>query len=126
MKTHDFMPTIILGINGGQIDHIINNINIFMQGTNNVFIDNDVIGYILDISNIFSLPIGTKISIIGMPYCPLSSQGLKWELKDYETAFPGQNSCFNRVSNKPVNLIVHEGKALLMVYTTAVEDAGLL
>ncbi|MBQ9335143.1 MAG: thiamine diphosphokinase [Alphaproteobacteria bacterium] len=125
MTKHDLMPMIILGVNGGHIDHIINNINIFMQGTNNVFIADDVIGYILDSSNIFSLPLGTKVSIIGIPYCRLSSQGLKWELADFETAFPGQNSCFNRVSDEPVRLKVHEGKALLMVYATEVTDAGL-
>ena len=125
MTMHDLMPSIILGINGGHIDHIINNINIFMQGTDNVFITNDIIGYILDADDIFSFPIGTKISIIGMQYCRISSRGLKWELADFEMEFPGQNSCFNRVSNQPVNLTVHEGKALLMVYTTEVKDAGL-
>lgn len=126
LETHDLLPTIICGIAGGYIDHTINNISIFMQTEKNLFVTDAIIGYKVQDIATYDFPIGTKISIIGMPECVITSKGLKWELQKYVTKFPGQNSCFNRVISTPITLIPHSGAALLLVYTKKISDAGLL
>lgn len=127
MVKNYLLPAIICGIAGGYVDHEINNINIFMQTTDdNIFVTDDVIGYKLRDTGIYEFPIGTKISIIGMPECKLTTRGLKWELKNYHSKFPGQNSCFNRVISVPFTVTEISGTALMLVYTKEISDAGLL
>ena len=125
MHDNDWLPTIICGITGGYIDHEINNIDIFMQTDRNIFITDSVIGYKVQAESKYTFPVGTKISIIGMPECVISTRGLKWELERYTTKFPGQNSCFNRVVSEKLTVIPHKGTALMMVYTKEINDAGL-
>ena len=126
MACHDLLPAIICGISGGHIDHIVNNVNIFMQTSDNVFITDDVVGYKIQGDCQYTFPIDTKISIIGMPECVITTQGLKWELRDFYTTYPGQNSCFNRVAKTPLSVQIKSGTALLMAYTNKVVDAGLI
>lgn len=125
MQDNAWFPAIICGVTGGYIDHEINNINIFMQTDGNIFITDAVIGYKVQAEIHYNFPIGTKISIIGIPECTISTRGLKWELERYATKFPGQNSCFNRVISEKLTVIPHQGTALMMVYTKDIDDAGL-
>lgn len=126
MTKHGLLPAIICGISGGHIDHIVNNINIFMQTSDNVFITDDVVGYKIQGDCQYTFPIDTKISIIGMPECVVTTHGLKWELHDFYTTYPGQNSCFNRVAKAPLSIQIKSGTALLMAYMNKVVDAGLI
>ena len=125
MQDNDWLPTIICGISGGYIDHEINNINIFMQTDGNILIADGVIGYKVQEERQYNFPVGTKISIIGIPECTISTKGLKWELDKYITKFPGQNSCFNRVISEELTVTPHNGSALMLVYTKEIKDAGL-
>ena len=125
MNKHGLLPAVICGMSGGHIDHIANNISIFMQTSDNIFVTDDIIGYKLYENGIYTFPIDTKLSIIGMPECTLTTSGLKWELSDFYTTYPGQNSCFNRVVANPLQIKVKSGAALMMVYTDEVADAGL-
>lgn len=125
LKEKKLLPAIIVGINGGFLDHILNNINIFME-TNCLLYAPPIRGFVIrEKSRIAcSLPILTKISLMGIPEAILSSTGLKWELNSSRLAFPGNTSCFNRTQVPEIILEAHHGEALVLVYEQQVSDAG--
>lgn len=120
----NLFPTIICGISGGYLDHIVNNINIFISHPENIFVDDDIIGYCLTHNHEFELPLGSKISIIGLPSCKITTQGLKWELTEDILNFPGNTSCFNRSKSTKIKINILSGTALLIVYRNKINDAG--
>ncbi|MDR0351488.1 MAG: thiamine diphosphokinase [Puniceicoccales bacterium] len=124
LETENLMPTIILGLNGGYIDHILNNINIFLR-TKSIFYDEQIIGLGIDNHQTLNLKIGTKLSLFGIPSCCVSTKGLKWDLDKKELTFPGFNSCFNRTNSENVAIHIIKGTALLLLYTSLIVDAGL-
>ncbi|AMP93391.1 thiamine diphosphokinase [Legionella pneumophila] len=126
LKTNDLLPAIVVGINGGYLDHILNNINIFME-TNCLLYSPPIKGFVVKekLKVNFTLPFQTKISLIGIPEVVLSSDGLKWELKRSSLSFPGKNSCFNRTQKSEISLEVHQGAALVLIYEEVMEDAGV-
>lgn len=126
LKAHDLLPAIVVGINGGYLDHILNNINIFME-TNCLLYSPPIRGVVVKEKSMvnFLLPAQTKISLIGMPEVVLSSGGLKWELNQSHLSFPGKNSCFNRTLSPEIILDVHEGAVLVLIYEKSIEDAGI-
>ena len=123
---NNLFPAIILGVGGGHLDHILNNINLF-SNLNCIFYAPPILGLMVkpDMPFQMSLPKDTKISLIPMPYAIVDSQGLKWELNQSCLSFPGQNSCFNRTKDDMVSISVSQGQALLLLYTVSIEDAGL-
>lgn len=125
LKENDLLPAVVVGINGGHLDHILNNINIFLE-TDSVLYAPPLIGYALTANKErkFLLPLNTKISVMGMPSATVSSTGLKWELKHAKLAFPGTNSCFNRSKNTTVHLKIHQGSVLILIYMEPAIDAG--
>ncbi|WP_374698344.1 thiamine diphosphokinase [Wolbachia endosymbiont (group B) of Limnophora tigrina] len=128
LKIVKLLPSIITGITGGAIDHILQNINIFLS-TGSIFYTPSppMVGYTLQkgITHFFSLPKNTKISLLGVPKAQVSTKGLKWELCLNKLAFPGKNSCFNRSLDSKVSIEVHSGICLAMIYLEAVDDAGV-
>lgn len=118
-------PTIVCGIAGGHIDHVINNIGIFMEGSGNVFIDDNIVGLKLTNRHKFNFPFETKISIFGIPSCTITTKGLKWELEHQELNFPGTSSCFNRTVSPTIDIQVTSGAALMIVYQNAITDGGV-
>ncbi|MDR2598266.1 MAG: thiamine diphosphokinase [Holosporales bacterium] len=134
LSENALLPSIILGISGGNIDHIINNTNIFLSYDDNIFIDGDIIGMKITGKRIFrQIPINTKLSIFGIPECNVTTSGLKWELKSADLAFAtyphmsnifGYNSCFNRTVSENFTIEVTAGTALLLIYSSDVVDAG--
>lgn len=127
LKDNDLLPAIIVGINGGHLDHILNNMNIFME-TNCLLYAPPIRGFVLNEKSTMSylLPNQTKISLMGIPQATLSSKGLQWELNDTHLSFPGNTSCFNRTQLPEIILEVHEGAVLVLIYEQMIEDAGLL
>jgi thiamine pyrophosphokinase len=125
IKINDLFPSIILGISGGYLDHILNNINIFLQ-TDSIFFAPPIVGHIINSENIktFSLPVNTKISFIGVPTANVTTTGLKWELQDNLLSFFGTNSCFNRVATDQVTITVRNGAILALIYLRDINDAG--
>ncbi|MDR0742109.1 MAG: thiamine diphosphokinase [Puniceicoccales bacterium] len=124
LGNNNFLPSIILGMNGGYMDHVLNNINIFAQ-TNSIFLGENILGLMLMGTHLFNLKIGTKLSLFGIPKCRITTEGLKWNLSMKELAFPGFNSCFNRTTLGNVHIRITSGTALLIIYTSTIVDAGL-
>lgn len=117
MKKNDLLPAIIVGVNGGYLDHILNNINLFLTG-DNVLYAPPLTGFCMKQGDEkkLTLPTNTKISLLGIPEAVVNSTGLKWELSNYHCAFPGRNSCFNRTVAEGVSVNVKSGKILVLIY----------
>jgi thiamine pyrophosphokinase len=111
-------------MNGGYIDHILNNIKIFVR-IKSVFLGEKIIGQILDDVHSFNFKIETKLSIFGMVNCRITTKGLKWYLDMAELAFVGFNSCFNMTVSSNADMHIVNRSALLFVYTTNIIDARL-
>ena len=62
-RKNNLLPSIILGINGGYIDHILNNINI-MLSTKSIFFAAPIIGYVIKGQEqlVLNLPIAVNSS----------------------------------------------------------------
>lgn len=111
------LPTIIVGVNGGCLDHVLNNINHFID-TNNLIYAPPVYGLTIKEQTIktFSLSFNTKLSLFGIPHAKVTTEGLKWNLKKSLLTFPGKNSCFNRSTHEEVTITVHEGSVIVFIY----------
>jgi thiamine pyrophosphokinase len=122
-QENHLLPSIVLGINGGHIDHILNNVGILAQ--------TDSIGYTapnlcFSLRNhlALNLPIGTKLSLFGMPFGRISTYGLRWELENQELCFSGYTSCFNRTVAEWVTFDIHGGAIFLVIYLSDEVDEG--
>lgn len=116
-------PLIIAGMSGGYLDHILNNISIFSQ-TNDMFYSDELLGFIVEHQKQFFCPTHTKISIIPLPEAFIETQGLKWDLNNQHLLFGKNMSCFNRTIKNNIHIHVKTGKALVLIYTQHIKDAG--
>lgn len=123
LNENDLLPGVVCGVSGGYIDHILHNISVFSQ-TNSIFITDHQIGFMLDKNLTFKLPINSKISIIGCPGAIINSQGLKWELENYQIDMFNFNSLSNRTVKEKIKLDIICGKVLVIVYMSHIIDAG--
>jgi len=126
LEKNNLLPAIVVGIDGGYLDHALNNVNIFMQ-TDSVLYAPPLIGMVINAGEkkILTPLKNTKISLIGFPHAEISSNGLKWELHKQSLTFPGVNSCFNRCQANEIEIIAHQGTLLILIYLSAIDDAGL-
>jgi len=117
LEKNDLLPAIIVGVNGGYLDHILNNINLFMAHQNLLY-SPPIYGFVLNSQQniVLNLPINTKVSLLGIPSAKVSTVGFKWELNLMDLSFPGKTSCFNRTSSCEPLINVQDGSALVLVY----------
>jgi len=118
LEKEDLLPAIILGVNGGDLDHILNNISIFVKSVRgNLLYAPPLYGAVLDSpDHLITLPPHTKISLLGLPEARLTTRGLVWDLRDRKLYFPGVNSCLNRAHASQVHIHVREGKVLFLAH----------
>ena len=126
-KEHNLSPAIVLGINGGEIDHTINNLYSLMKYykiSGAIFVDqysdgeisNDKIKIGIPCDNKIELKLPQKsiISIIPFPKANISSQGLRWELNN--TLLENlATSARNFSIGENIELTVHNGNVLLII-----------
>jgi len=117
LQKNALLPAIIVGINGGFLDHVLNNISLFIN-TDSVLYAPPITGYVLqpDCTYTFKLPPDTKISLLGIPAAKVTSRGLKWELQQQALVFAVSNSCFNRSVAETIEINNHEGRVLILIY----------
>lgn len=125
LEEHDLLPTIVLGANGGYIDHIFNNANILSKG-NHSFFAPPIVGHFVDSDEPLKINAehNTKISILGAPSARVTTQGLKWDMSNDDISFFGANSCFNRSAHPEITISVSDGKAMVIIYLEDIIDAG--
>lgn len=114
----ELLPTIILGSSGGDLDHILNNINIFMLNSQgNILYAPPLYGAVFsNLQTQVVLPIHTKVSMLGLPQARVVTQGLEWDLTGQKLYFPGVNSCLNRSKSTKVSIQVLEGQVLFLAH----------
>ncbi|MDR0590706.1 MAG: thiamine diphosphokinase [Puniceicoccales bacterium] len=122
-RENHLSPPIILGINGGYIDHILSNIAIFAQTDAVAYMPPNVAMVVRD-RLALRLPLATKLSLFAVPFGRVTTRGLRWELDDRELHFPGDNSCFNRTVAEQVAFEVAEGAVVLVIYLENIADMG--
>ncbi|MBP9752222.1 MAG: thiamine diphosphokinase [Proteobacteria bacterium] len=122
LSENNLLPTLVLGMNGGYLDQILNNIDIAIK--NDVIIYTPpLIGKILRNKTVLTLEKNTKISLFGNAV--LSTKGLKWDLENEKLSFAFKNSALNRVQNEEVVLDIKEGFVLCLIYTIPINDMGI-
>lgn len=117
LQKMQLLPAIIVGVNGGFLDHILNNINHFLKA-DCVLYAPPIYGFAMQDKQIhkMELPFNTKISLLGIPSATITTKGLKWNLQQSNLTFPGVNSCFNRTAESAIEIEVHVGSLLILIY----------
>lgn len=130
-ESQQALPALVLGVNGGSLDHILNNTALLFNFAKNNQNFNKSILYTPPLAGqiigpgfySYDLPCDTKISIFGAN-ANISTEGLKWELKNTELNFPFSSSTSNRIATTPLKLTVHQGWILIFIYLNNVKDGG--
>lgn len=117
LERNQLLPAVIVGLSGGYLDHILNNVNHFLQ-SGCVFFAPPLYGFTVNegSNKRLILPLNTKISLLGIPSAMVMTTGLKWNLYGDALAFPGKNSCFNRTLEREIKIQVHSGAILVLIY----------
>lgn len=126
-KAKDMMPAIITGLDGGVLDHSLDNFATFVSFLREkcMYLSNETIGFCMNNSErTFSVPKNTKISVFGAPSAEVSTNGLKWELKNKHFSFFEYNSISNRTIAPDINIKVENGSVFVLIYVESVNDAG--
>ena len=123
-KEKNLSPSIVVGLNGGDLDHILHNIEIFSQTSCIGFARHQMIVGLTK-SQTFHLGKNTKLSLFGVPESMVTTHGLRWELIDYKLQFPYRSSSFNRTVSDEILINVQSGRCILMIYLDETVDKGL-
>lgn len=118
-KNYGIYPSIITGFNGGNLDHIIGNINILSELKDFILIDNkNCLGILLaeGQNKTFDIPINTRISIFPITIAKVNTEGLNWNLDNLDLFFGKIFSLSNFSVEKKVNFQVMNGKILIFFY----------
>lgn len=122
MKEKNLFPSLVCGVFGGEIDHVINNINCLMkyeQQCPMVFYDEEIIekpkwGFPIRDSLSFAGIKSEIISIMPHPTATISTKGLKWDLDNKKLSVFGISSFRNQELGHNIEINVHEGRALII------------
>ena len=113
-------PCLLTSGFGGEIDHSINNINLmfkYIDSCRMVLFHKNTWSRVLRTQLTFRAETDELISIIPYPYAVVSSQGLKWELNNYEMQYNTRSSTRNRAIAEQVTIKVVSGSVLLVSKT---------
>lgn len=127
VKAKALMPAIITGLDGGVLDHSLDNFATFISFSREkcLYLSSKTIGFCISNTNrSLNFPEGTKISIFGAPSAEVSTKGLKWELKNKLFSFFEYNSISNRTITSNVNIEAKNGCIFVLIYIESVKDAG--
>lgn len=122
LQEQNLTPAVVVGINGGALDKILMNINVFIQ-TDSVFVSEEMVGFTVSGQKTLNLAPSTKISIIGFDNAIVSTEGLKWNLNETSLSFGHFGSYCNRVVNPEVKISAN-GLILVLIYTQEIQDCG--
>lgn len=117
-------PTIVLGLSGGEIDHVLGNFQIMLRYAERFsmigldsYKDQERFKIIFPISSKLRIPVkpGKTLSIIPSHLACLTSRGLRWELGKTEIGTDAVLGLRNETTGKELSIDVHRGK-VLMIY----------
>ncbi len=114
IKQQDLMPCLVLGVGGGAIDHVFNNLNLIINyGCD--FYSEPIFGRVIQEIGCHEFISSTqeKVSIFGAPNAQISSSGLVWELENETLRFPGAASLSNRTKYDKFQIDLRHGSILV-------------
>ena len=127
INSKSLSPTLVLGANGGEIDHILGNMQIVIKHSSKTpmyFLDtyqnNDLeIGVKLGIPTTNNLKLtvnkGSYLSIIAFEEIILSTKGLEWELLNSTLHINGILGLRNKTVSNQLEISLKKGKALIIL-----------
>ena len=124
LKGKGIRRILVLGMNGGEIDHIINNTNTFLRYSDQFdmyFYDEpdfgeSKIGRAVNGEMELEIDEGADISLFSFDKGKIKTEGMKWEIED--KSFHVMNSSAARNSSKSKKISISTtGKKLLAVYS---------
>jgi len=126
-KDKDFAPSLILGMNGGEIDHILNNITTFIRYSDEFdmwFYDipnfgNQKMGR-ATINLRCNVPEGSTVSIFSFDEGKVVTQGMVWEIKSENFHVMKKSGARNRAKSEIVEISTDGMKLLTII------DANLI
>ena len=111
-------PALVLGMNGGEIDHILNNMHVFIRYSEKYdmsFYDEGKIGTCIHASGEMDLKPGSNVSLFSFSEDPLSTSGLEWELKNEPLYFLKRSGVRNRAKSSKVSFAIPKKSSLLVI-----------
>jgi thiamine pyrophosphokinase len=114
----NLMNIIVFGMNGGQLDHTLNNWSIFVKYSvrANLFCyTHKQIGTIITRDISFNANIDDIISIIPIPIAVLTTEGLMWDLNNTKLEFGKTEGARNKAISKEIKIELHSGKYILFI-----------
>ena len=123
-RENDYLPSLIIGMNGGEIDHVFGNMQVFLKYGEKgslFFLDwypggGCKIGIGLE-KGIFRTRVkpGAIVSLFSFSFCVISTQGLVWELRGERLIPNGCLAVRNRAKVSTIEFHISEGKALAVI-----------
>lgn len=118
-------PSVIVGINGKEIDHILNNIHVMVKHHQYdgefFFIDSQSngsikLGMVISKTKLFRCGIGKTVSIFPFPSATLTTQGLEYPLLvETISQCSGVLCARNKSSSDEIEITVHSGLILVIL-----------
>lgn len=107
---------LVVGMNGGELEHTLNNWSILLRYSHRVQIDifdAGRLGQVVSSSLILPTQPGEVISLIPQPRVRLTTRGMVWELTDEVLELGSREGARNQAHQSTVELTVHEGSVLV-------------
>jgi len=126
-QRRDLLPALILGFNGGEIDHVLGNAQVLLkhsEGVSLFFIDSYnkrgragiKVGLPLSEGSYrMTVQMDATVSILPFCSCRMTSKGLFWELTDQVLTQDGLLAIRNRAAKEEIEFNIFEGKALVIM-----------
>lgn len=118
-----YLPALIIGMNGGEIDHVFGNMQVFLKYVNKgslFFLDGSAGQFKIGIGlekGTFRTQIRPEatVSLFSFGLCELTTEGLVWELTNERLVPNGLLALRNRAKGNSMTFHVSKGKALAVL-----------
>lgn len=127
LRNKGITKILVLGMNGGEIDHIINNTNTFLRYSDQFgmyFYDEPEfgeakVGHAVKGKMELKAEEGSNISLFSFDEGKIKTEGMKWEIKDKPFHVMKSSAARNKSKSKNISIST-TGKSLLAIYSSKV------
>ena len=114
-KSHHLFPALIIGVEGNELDHVLNNLALISQYQCD-FYTSKLYGKTLFTDQTFTLKTSQKVSIFPTPSATVSTKGLTWNLTNQYLSFPSNMSLSNQVQDEYAEIKIINGHAIIFIH----------
>jgi thiamine pyrophosphokinase len=124
ISDRELWPCLIVGMQGGDLEHSFNNWSVFIRHSHKIelwILEDDRLGLGLCEGKrlIANSPKSHLLSLIPQPRCKLSTNGLRWELKEEELALGLREGARNEILDQNFMIEVEQGAVLVFMSAEA-------